>query len=433
MPEPQLPHRRLLGRELLVRRHLGRGTYGEVYTVERVLSSAQPSAAAKSPEFPAKFAVKIISRNFSAKVHRREVMQEVETLRTLRHPFIVHYIAAWLEGFPGPHFGCICLAMHLCNGGDLYAFIQHHIQEKRMLSQSAVVRIMSHVFSALNYSHSMKVIHRDIKPANIFLSADPDNRVRCALVGDFGLARSLDRTSELAHTRVGTAMYFSPEVASCRGYSTKTDIFSAGIVFYELLTLHHPFWKRSYTHEMAVSRIIGYDPMPRLFEQLQGRVDPALSLVVQRCLSKNEADRPTAFEVLSVIQSPITALIASAGIRVWKEGGNGEVERQVPDPPIDAAAGAPPLPSAVGREEEEQNTTAIYELLRVRHPSSIDEQLHSLLHGDEELFVIVRVMMIYNVDSYNVLHLRVVRALTAIRPSIAARDVGRLMYQLMTK
>jgi len=103
----------------------------------------------------------------------------------------------------------------------------------------------------LKHVHDRKIIHRDLKGQNIFLTKD--NRVK---LGDFGIARVLKKTMEKAKTMVGTPYYISPEIIEGRPYSFMTDIWSIGVVLYELCTLKPPFNAES-LHFLALKIVKG--------------------------------------------------------------------------------------------------------------------------------------------------------------------------------
>lgn len=425
MNDLNLRRRCLLGKVLILGRCIGRGSFGEVYIASRANDATRQGNAKGLAEFPALCAVKIIPRNRVDAGTIAAVRREVSTLRTLDHPSIVKYIAGWLEATPGQFYGSTCLAMKYCAGGDLFTFIDHRLRTQQPLSEELIVRVMTHIFSALNYSHAKRIIHRDIKPANVFLSVDSANNVKSAMVGDFGIARSLDKTLQLARTRVGTLTYISPEIAAAEWYTSKTDIFSAGVIMYELMTLHHPFCIPAFTEQEVLQRIVNFDPIPRLTRLMKGQIDDRLIEVVRRCLSKYETHRPTAFEVLMTLQSPITIFVPSIGIRVWREDDivNGDDPSFVK--PSRRPSGAPaPLPAS---ENRQLLINALCRLLLIEFPSRIDERIMQVLNGDQELFMLLRVLILYNKGDFNHLKIRIARLLHSLRPTIAVREVTQLM------
>lgn len=89
---------------------------------------------------------------------------------------------------------------------------------------------------ALKHMHDRKILHRDIKSQNIFLTIQ--NTIK---LGDFGIARLLDHTMQKAMTQIGTPYYLSPEICHGRPYDAKSDVWSLGVVLYEMMCLSHPF------------------------------------------------------------------------------------------------------------------------------------------------------------------------------------------------
>jgi NIMA (never in mitosis gene a)-related kinase len=112
----------------------------------------------------------------------------------------------------------------------------------------------------MKHVHDRKIIHRDLKTQNIFLTKDGIIKL-----GDFGIARVLNHTREKCKTMVGTPYYLSPEIIDSRDYSFKTDIWSLGVILYELCALKPPFNAES-LHGLALKIVRGqYNPLPDKF------------------------------------------------------------------------------------------------------------------------------------------------------------------------
>ncbi|CAH8573455.1 unnamed protein product [Schistosoma turkestanicum] len=133
--------------------------------------------------------------------------------------------------------------------------------------------------------HKNKILHRDLKTSNIFLK---NGNVK---VGDFGISRSLATTEELATTFIGTPYYMSPEVLKYEGYNNKSDIWSIGIILYELCTQRRAF---TGTNLMRVMWQVINDPCPQLPEIYSKELQDALELM----LKKTPQERPSASELL---------------------------------------------------------------------------------------------------------------------------------------
>ena len=124
------------------------------------------------------------------------------------------------------------IAMELLKGKEL----THYSQKQNLLSLKRVLKMVSAVAEALGYAHSQQVVHRDIKPANI-LHLD-DDQVK---VADFGIARVISSSKTQTGIIFGTPSYMSPEQVAGKKVDGRSDLFSLGVVFYELLTGARPF------------------------------------------------------------------------------------------------------------------------------------------------------------------------------------------------
>ncbi len=172
------------------------------------------------------------------------------------------------------------IVMEFVKGEDLKHFLD---QGKRFsLEQSAFM--MADLLAALDYAHRNKIIHRDIKPANMLLTRE--GRVKLT---DFGVARITDsgEATKTSGGTVGTLKYMSPEQVAGKGVDASSDLFSAGIVLYQLLTGVRPFDGEGYLD--IVSKIVKEDPVPP--SRIVGALPPSLDAVVAKALAKSKLDR----------------------------------------------------------------------------------------------------------------------------------------------
>ena len=147
------------------------------------------------------------------------------------------------------------------------------------------VEIVSGVLSALEYSHSQSLVHRDIKPGNIMLTTDGKVKVM-----DFGIARALtDSQATMTQTNavVGTAQYLSPEQARGEQVDARSDLYSTGIVLFELLTGRPPF-KGDSAVAVAYQHVSSTPPLP---SSITPDIPESLDRVVMKCLAKDREDR----------------------------------------------------------------------------------------------------------------------------------------------
>jgi eukaryotic-like serine/threonine-protein kinase len=199
--------------------------------------------------------------------------REAEAIGRLSHANIVSVYDL------GEAEGRVYMAMELLEGEDL----RNLIETQASVALAERVRILLDICAGLGYAHSRGVIHRDIKPANIMVTAD--GRVKLL---DFGLARVATReTITRRGVILGTPDYMSPEQAMGKPVDHRTDVFSAGAVFYEFLTHQKPF--KGKTLHSVLYQIISEPPDPVL--TLNPEVPARLALVIHRMLKKDADGR----------------------------------------------------------------------------------------------------------------------------------------------
>ncbi|MGH7155500.1 MAG: serine/threonine-protein kinase, partial [Acetobacteraceae bacterium] len=157
-------------------------------------------------------------------------------------------------------------------------------------------RIMKDVLTGLQYSHQRGVVHRDIKPANVMLTATGQ-----AKIADFGIARIESSSMTQAGTVLGTPAYMSPEQFMGQVVDARTDLYSAGVLLYQLLTGERPF-EGSMTAIMH--KVLNTEPP--LPSQLAVTAPPLLDAVVQRAMAKRPDDR---FSSADAFAEAITAAL----------------------------------------------------------------------------------------------------------------------------
>lgn len=172
------------------------------------------------------------------------------------------------------------IVMEFVQGEDL----KHFLDQGKRFSLEQTAYMMADLLAALDYAHKNKIIHRDIKPANMLLTKE--GRIKLT---DFGVARITDsgEATKTSGGTVGTLKYMSPEQVAGKGVDSSSDLFSAGIVLYQLLTGVRPFDGEGYLD--IVSKIVKEDPTPP--SQIVGALPPALDAVVAKALAKSKLDR----------------------------------------------------------------------------------------------------------------------------------------------
>ena len=243
-----------------IERALGRGAMGVVYK-------------AHDPVIDRPVAIKLVRADLLDGGERDEYLarfrQEAQAVGRCTHPNIVAlYDYATHEGNP-------FLAMEYVEGVSLAQALERGTRFRPDEAGFIVVQVLE----GLACAHELGVVHRDVKPANVLLLAG--GRVK---VTDFGISRTGGSTLTQDGSVIGTPSYMSPE--QCRGDAVdhRSDLFSAGVVLFELLTGEKPFPGRTFT--AAVKQLL-YDEAP----DLRGRVPAHLAAAVRRALAKRPEDR----------------------------------------------------------------------------------------------------------------------------------------------
>jgi eukaryotic-like serine/threonine-protein kinase len=187
------------------------------------------------------------------------------------------------------------IAMEFIKGRELRDFFE----KGERFPMAEVVRIMGEMLDALDHAHSQGVVHRDMKPANLILL--DNGRVK---VADFGIARV--EASELTQTGtvLGTPSYMSPEQFMGHPVDGRSDLFSCGVILYQLLTGEKPFTGESTTTIMY--KVLREEPVPP--SQLNLSLAPALDAVMKKALAKNPAERfQSGHEFAQALQAAVAA------------------------------------------------------------------------------------------------------------------------------
>ncbi len=245
-----------------IHHEIGRGSMGIVY-------------AAYDPYVSRPVAVKVAMadalRNGEAgERFRKMFFNEAHTAGMLRHPNILDIFDAGLDDDK-----CY-IVMELIEHGDT---LRSYCRSDNLLPVHQVAEIMFRCAKALDYAHRQGVIHRDIKPSNILLTQDMDVKI-----ADFSIAHinRADLSQTMPMGFVGSPRYMSPEQIQEDSISGQTDLFSLGVVAYEMLTGHHPFGGESFSN--LIHRVINEEPTP--MSQFRPDLPPVLERIVNRALEK---------------------------------------------------------------------------------------------------------------------------------------------------
>ncbi|HEX2271678.1 MAG TPA: serine/threonine-protein kinase, partial [Pyrinomonadaceae bacterium] len=241
---------------------IGRGGMGAVYLAER-----------DDEHYRQRVAIKLIKPGLGGDNIRRRFRNEMQILAELNHPNIARLFDGGQtdEGLP-------YLVMEYVEGNPINHYCNEH-----QLSTEQRLKLFSTVCAAVQYAHQHLVIHRDIKPGNILVTADGVPKLV-----DFGIAKLLDNGNGAFSPDVtATAMpfmtpqYASPEQLRAESVTTASDVYSLGVVLYELLSGLTPYrFKSRIPHEMA--RTICEDEPERLYKRLHGDLDNIVSMAMRK-------------------------------------------------------------------------------------------------------------------------------------------------------
>ena len=211
----------------------------------------------------------------SGERYRKMFFNEAHTAGMLTHPNIINIFDA---GVDGEH--CYIIMEYIDGGETLKQFTKPEL----LLPINKVVEIIFKCAKALDYAHRQGVVHRDIKPSNILYTKDEDIKI-----GDFSIAhiRKQDSTETEVMGMMGSPRYMSPEQLREEFVGNQTDLFSLGVVMYELLTGKHPFNADNFSR--LVNKILNEEPAP--IRNYRPEIPKALEDIVTRALSKDVKDR----------------------------------------------------------------------------------------------------------------------------------------------
>jgi serine/threonine protein kinase len=240
-------------------------------------------------------AIKVFSHEKSSPEGVERFFREIRIAAQLTHPHILPLIDSGESG------GVLFFVMPYIEGETL----RERIKRAGGLPIQEGLRILRHVTDALAYAHGRGVVHRDIKPENVLLSD------RHALVSDFGIAKAIGDMSNpetnmtldlttAAGTILGTPAYMAPEQAGGETIDHRADIYSVGILAYEILTGRLPFSATTAQQMIAAHLTKPADPI----SNYRPEIPPQLAAAVMKCLEKGPADRwQNASELLTAVEA----------------------------------------------------------------------------------------------------------------------------------
>lgn len=254
--------KKLLNQRYQLEKPLGRGGMAVVYKAYDLMLERT-------------IAIKVLRENFSrSPAFQERFRQEAKAAANLSHPNIVT-----IHDF-GLDEGRLFIVMEYINGQDLKKIIK----EKGSLPIKQAIRLFLQACAGMGYAHRAGLVHCDVKPHNMLITKD--NRLK---ITDFGIARALASVNPNERTSAvwGSPAYFSPEQAAGEAPSPASDVYSLGVVFYEMLTGQLPFTASS---ALEVARMHRFStPVPP--RELNPAISPTLEKIILKVLSKEPTAR----------------------------------------------------------------------------------------------------------------------------------------------
>jgi serine/threonine protein kinase len=198
-------------------------------------------------------------------------VDEAKALGRLDHSNIVRVYNVDEDG------GTVYIVMEFIEGEPL-----HKVMEKRKFSVDEIVKLGVEIADALDYAHQRGIVHRDIKPSNVLIRTD--GRIK---ITDFGIAHIEDLKKTQTGDILGTPLYMSPEQVKGLPIDGRTDLFSLGIVLYELSTGERPF--KGENRDAIFHAIVKENPVEP--SKINAAVPKTLSQIIMKCLGKNPEKR----------------------------------------------------------------------------------------------------------------------------------------------
>ncbi|KAF5225226.1 hypothetical protein ECC02_001772 [Trypanosoma cruzi] len=251
----------------IIGEYLGEGSTGIVFRVSDALTKKD-------------YVLKQISLESVGAEERLRAKKEILVMNDVDHPNIVKF----RESFSGAN--SVNIIMEHCESTLEELIERRQADGGEPFPEDVIIEWMAELLCALAYLHSRSILHRDIKTSNIFITGK--NHVK---LGDFGVCTVLTSTSVAARSMIGTPLYFSPEVCEEEPYDQRSDVWSLGVVFYEMCTLRRPFEAE---HLPGLIRQI----LTKEVAPFNTGLDTRFEEIVRGMLSKNPSDRPTAQELI---------------------------------------------------------------------------------------------------------------------------------------
>ncbi|CAK9178373.1 unnamed protein product [Ilex paraguariensis] len=226
-------------------------------------------------------AIKVFKSEYLNEDVQKEFAQEVFILRKVRHKNVVQFIGACTRP------PSLCIVTEFMSGGSVYDYLH---KQKGIFKLPSILKVAIDVSMGMNYLHQNNIIHRDLKAANLLMD---ENEV--VKIADFGVAR-VRAQSGVMTAETGTYRWMAPEVIEHRPYDHKADVFSFGIVLWELLT-----GKLPYAHLTPLQAAVGV-VQKGLRPTIPKHTHPKIVELLEKCWQQDPYLRPEFSEIIEILQ-----------------------------------------------------------------------------------------------------------------------------------
>eukprot|EP00933_Yihiella_yeosuensis_P022119 TRINITY_DN17418_c0_g1_i1.p1 TRINITY_DN17418_c0_g1~~TRINITY_DN17418_c0_g1_i1.p1 ORF type:complete len:383 (-),score=50.87 TRINITY_DN17418_c0_g1_i1:46-1194(-) len=280
----------------------------------------------------------------------KDMLNEYEVMKRLNHPNIIRCLGYFWEFQSQSLF----IVLEYAKRGDLHSELQARKQIGQHFTDEEVCDICGQILLGLAHIHSKGIVHRDIKSLNLFLTD-----TGMVKLGDFGVSRQMSDQTMFLNSFYGTPLYLSPEIIEGRSYSWSTDIWSVGVVVYELLSLQPPFHGPSL--QDVISAVLRAKPAPL------PRSRPAeLCNIVGEMLSREASRRPSAENLLKQLERASRQLSNSKASNSRRSDAKHAASEDFhPTSASDQIARSPSSTSASQEKDDEKNSES-GKVVRVR-------------------------------------------------------------------
>lgn len=257
--------------QYVLKRLIGKGSFASVYQMVETATSRLVVG-------------KFMDLSLMPEKNRQFALSEAKNSAESVHPNIIEFIRSHVSQRNAQY---LLLVLEYADGGDLSVQVSVRAPYMAHFKETEVLMITAQVGLALKYLHDRNVLHRDVKTQNVFLTTSG-----LIKLGDFGLSRQYEQDVESSYvgsTFCGTPYYLSPEVWAQSSYNSKADMWSLGVVMYELMALRRPFVASTMKDLYAKISSGVFDPLPSFYSaEIQAMVHSLLSVNVEERLSISE-------------------------------------------------------------------------------------------------------------------------------------------------